>query len=121
MGWKEVECIRICGLNEEQKKAYILVHNQLTLNSDFDLEILAREIDNIKNIDLEEFDIKLDEDEKEILKEDKPEVEFSQEVDEVSNYIVLKFDNTVDWLQAQTYFGLKPVKQLGEHGREVRF
>jgi len=43
---------------------------------------------------------------------EQPEVEFTQVLDETHNYIVLYFDNDVDWLQAQTLFGIKPVKLL---------
>ena len=41
-----------------------------------------------------------------------PEVEFTQVLDETHNYIVLYFDNEVDWLQAQTLFAIKPVRLL---------
>lgn len=41
-----------------------------------------------------------------------PEVEFTQVLDETHNYIVLYFDNEVDWLQAQTLFDIKPVRLL---------
>lgn len=41
-----------------------------------------------------------------------PEVEFTQVLDETHNYVVLYFDNEVDWLQAQTLFGIKPVRLL---------
>lgn len=41
-----------------------------------------------------------------------PEVEFTQVLDESHNYVVLYFDNEVDWLQAQTLFGIKPVRLL---------
>ena len=41
-----------------------------------------------------------------------PEVEFPQVLDESHNYVVLYFDNEVDWLQAQTLFGIKPVRLL---------
>jgi len=41
-----------------------------------------------------------------------PEVEFTQVLDEEHNYVVLYFDNKVDWLQAQTVLGLKPVRML---------
>ena len=41
-----------------------------------------------------------------------PEVEFTQELLEKNNYVVLTFDNDVDWLQAQTLLGLKTVKSL---------
>jgi len=43
-------------------------------------------------------------------REEKPEVEFSEELYESSNYIVLYFDNDIDWLQALTLFDLKKVK-----------
>jgi hypothetical protein len=45
-------------------------------------------------------------------KEIKPEVEFTEELHESSNYIVLYFDNDIDWLQALTLFELKTVKAL---------
>lgn len=41
-----------------------------------------------------------------------PEVEFTQILDESHNYIVLYFDNEVDWLQAQTLFNIKNVRLL---------
>lgn len=41
-----------------------------------------------------------------------PEIEFTQILDETHNYIVLYFDNEVDWLQAQTLFNIKPVRLL---------
>jgi len=43
---------------------------------------------------------------------EKPEIEFTEELFESSNYIVLKFGNDIDWLQAQSLFGLKTVKAL---------
>jgi len=45
-------------------------------------------------------------------KEEKPEVEFTEELHESSNYIVLYFNNDIDWLQALTLFELKTVKAL---------
>ena len=41
-----------------------------------------------------------------------PEVEFTQVLSESHNYIVLYFDDDVDWLQAQTLFDIKPVRLL---------
>ena len=49
----------------------------------------------------------------ETASEDKPEVPFSEELLEAHNYIVLFFDNSVDWLQAQTIFDIKTVKESG--------
>jgi hypothetical protein len=41
-----------------------------------------------------------------------PEIEFSEELTEYRNYIVLIFDNDIDWLQAQSLLRLKTVKSL---------
>ena len=41
-----------------------------------------------------------------------PEVEFTQVLSESHNYIVLYFDDEVDWLQAQTLLDLKPVRLM---------
>lgn len=41
-----------------------------------------------------------------------PEVGFTEVLNEYHNYVVLYFDNEVDWLQAQTLFDLKQVRLL---------
>ena len=50
-----VPVIRLDHLTEEQRKAYNLVHNKLCMNSDFDLKILSKELDDIFNIDMSAF------------------------------------------------------------------
>lgn len=55
LGYTEVECIRLKGLTEEQKKAYMLVHNQLTMNTGFDLDLLETELSDIISIDMNQF------------------------------------------------------------------
>lgn len=56
LGYTEVEVIRLVGLTEEQKKAYILVHNKLTMNTSFDFNILDAELARITDIDMSVFD-----------------------------------------------------------------
>lgn len=56
LGFKEIEVIRLSHLNEQQKKAYSLIHNKLTMNTGFDLEILSDELDSIIDFDISEFD-----------------------------------------------------------------
>ena len=68
LGYNEVECIVIEGLDEEQKNAYRLIHNKLTMNSGFDLEGLEKELNKIKSMDMSEFDFNLSELEKELSK-----------------------------------------------------
>lgn len=58
--YKDVECIRLNNLSEEQKKAYILVHNKLNMETGFDNEILAKELDTITNFDMEDFGFNID-------------------------------------------------------------
>lgn len=60
LGTETVEAIRLTGMTEEQKKAYILVHNKLTMNTGFDPEILRQEIERITSIDLGIFDLEID-------------------------------------------------------------
>ena len=69
LGYKEVEIIRLSHLSEEQKKAYILAHNKLTMNTDFDLALLSDELDFLKDtdIDMSDFGFNLEED---LLEED---------------------------------------------------
>lgn len=52
---KEVPVIRLDNLSEEQRKAYMLVHNKLTTNTGFDFDILTLELEAITDIDMQEF------------------------------------------------------------------
>ena len=45
------------------------------------------------------------------------EIEFSEYLDESHNYVVLLFDNDVDWLSAQTHFKLKSVHSKRQNGK----
>ena len=106
----EVPIIRLDHLTDEERKAYTLAHNKLTMNTDFDIDILNDELDNILNIDMSDFGFVEMFDKEEKLKEEKPEIEFAEVLGEEHNYIVLYFDNDVDWLQAESLFDIKPVK-----------
>ncbi len=56
LNYKEVECIRLTDLTETKKRAYILAHNKLTMNTGFDLNILSKELEDLKDLD---FDISI--------------------------------------------------------------
>ena len=60
MGETEVDCIRLEGMTDEQKRAYILVHNQLTMNTGFDLDILEAELKTIEGLDMGFFGFDMD-------------------------------------------------------------
>lgn len=55
-GIKEIPCVLVEHLTEAQKKAYILADNKLALDAGWDNEILALEIEALKDLD---FDISL--------------------------------------------------------------
>lgn len=56
LGYEEVDCIRLTHLNEKEKKAYIIAHNKINLNTGFDTDILAEEIQNVfEDIDMTEL------------------------------------------------------------------
>ena len=77
LGMKEVPIIRLDDLTDDQRKAYTLIHNQTTMNTGFDIDILNEELENI-DIDMSDygFDIEIDDiEEGEEVKEDEtPEV-----------------------------------------------
>ena len=47
LGMEEVPVIRLDDLTDDQRKAYTLIHNQTTMNTGFDLDILNEELSNI--------------------------------------------------------------------------
>jgi site-specific DNA-methyltransferase (adenine-specific) len=59
LGFKEIEVIKLLHLSEEQKRAYTLIHNQLTMSTGFDLEILQSELDSIIGLNMENFGFEL--------------------------------------------------------------
>ena len=54
LGLKEIPIIRLDNLTDEQRKAYTLVHNKLTMNSDFDFNILDAELASL-DFNMEDF------------------------------------------------------------------
>ena len=58
--YTNIECIRLTHLTEEQKKAYILAHNKLNMETGFDTEMLIEEIDSIAEIDMSDFGFDMD-------------------------------------------------------------
>ncbi|WP_373773876.1 site-specific DNA-methyltransferase [Streptococcus ferus] len=51
----QVPVIRLKHLTEDQKRAYILAHNKITLNTDFDMNLLKQELTSIMDIDMAQF------------------------------------------------------------------
>lgn len=84
LGYKQIPVIKLDHLTDEERKSYIIAHNKLTMNSDFDIDILKTELENLKELDfdleltgfnIDELDelFKQDEEEKEIIEDEVPE------------------------------------------------
>lgn len=57
LGIYKVPVIRLDSLSDSQRRAYMLVHNKLTMNSGFDFDTLQAELDQLSDEDLD-FDMK---------------------------------------------------------------
>lgn len=51
LGWEKVPVIRLSHLDENKKKAYIIAHNKLTMNTGFDIEKLTEELEFLQGQD----------------------------------------------------------------------
>lgn len=112
LGYTEVPCVIASDLTEEQVNAYRLVDNKTNEYAEWDMQLLAGELNAIINIDMEMFGFDLEEEEKAKEKTEQPDVEFTEVLGEEHNYLVLYFDNEVDWLQAESLFDIQEVKNL---------
>lgn len=76
LGIDKVPVIRLDELTDEQRRAYMLVHNKLTMNTDFNFDILEEELENI-SINMSNFgfdDIEIEDyDPEEIIDDEMPE------------------------------------------------
>ena len=108
LGLKEVPCIVADDLSEEQIKAFRLADNKVSEKAEWDLDLLGEELEDL-DIDMSEFGFEAIEEQIEKAPMN-AEVEFGEVLGEEHNYIVLYFDNDVDWLQAESLFDIKPVK-----------
>ena len=75
LGFYEAECIRLDWLTEEERKAYALAHNKLTMNSGFIPDALDMTLAAIGEIDMSQFgfDIPEEEEPTEITDDEIPE------------------------------------------------
>jgi len=109
--WEEVPVVKIENLSDQEVNKLRLLDNKLN-ESDWDLDLL---LEQVGEIDWSDFDINwnLEDDfEEDDYEEIEPEIEFTKVLNEESNYIVLKFTNSVDWLQACSVFDIKQVQAL---------
>lgn len=118
---EEIVAVMRKGLSPEQKIELALADNRTAELAEWDpvvLEELSVEIPEI----IGEFfrENELDQILGELIEsevEEEVEIEFSEIMDEANNYIVLLFDNEIDWISAKTIFGLKTVSSYRTNGK----
>ena len=80
LGYTEVEVIRLKHLTEEQKTAYAIAHNKLTMNTEFDIEKLQYELNKLEVNDFDLSVLGFEQSElDEILQEEMEELEIEDE------------------------------------------
>lgn len=115
---KEVPCVRMEDLTEEQINKYRILDNKLNESEWSELN-LREELDMLEDMNFGDLELNKEDLFPELFeelgdkeKEEEPEIKFTEELGEENNYIVLFFDDSVDWLQAQSLFGLETVDAL---------
>lgn len=109
-GLTQVPTICLDDMTEEQIKAWRLIENK-TAESSYDETLINKEIEELlqSDIDMEAFGFTVDILEDETV-EVEPDVPFTEILNEENNYIVLKFNNKIDWLNAMGIFGIEKAK-----------
>lgn len=119
---KDVPTIEASHLNPEQKKAYIIADNRLALDAGWDEKALMKELLELSSDDFNLSLTGFEQDEIDKIlgnqeKDTEGQIVFSEEVGEAHNYVVLYFDNDIDWLSAQTHFELQSVHSKRQNGK----
>jgi hypothetical protein len=104
LGWKTVPCFVDIDLDDETMRKRAIRDN--VNYGVFDIDLI-RDLEFEKPF-LEQMNIKV----AEISFEVPAEVEFTREVMEANNYIILLFDNEMDWLSAESMFELSQAQAL---------
>jgi hypothetical protein len=109
-GIKEIS-IEVVDWTEDQQKEFIIKDN--VGFGEWNWDDLANNWDEIEltdwGLDIPDFNKNIDNEE--------GEIKISTELDQHSNYIVLKFNTDIDWLQVQSIFGLESTYSLRQNGK----
>jgi hypothetical protein len=108
-GLKEVYIVKADNLTEQQKDEFIVKDNVGFGEWDWDELANTFEAEQLEDWGLDVPGLKEPKEEGEII--------FSTELDQQSNYIVLKFNTDIDWIQAQSIFGLKSTHAKRANGK----
>lgn len=57
LGMDEVPCVTLGHLSPAQRRAYVIADNKIALNSEWDIELLTREIQELKGLEIDVSDL----------------------------------------------------------------
>lgn len=123
LGMDEVPTLSLEHLTDAQVRAYVIADNKLALNAGWDDALLASELEALKQEGFELGIVGFTEQELEELRsfaeenEKEEVVKYSTELDQESNYVVLKFSKDIDWIQAETLLGIESTYSLRQNGK----
>jgi len=109
-GLKEIYVIQADDLTENQKKEFIIKDNSSF--GDWDWDVIANEWD-IKDLNDWGVDMPILNEKLEVIGNESPEIEVTEEILEEHNYIVFTFDNKLDWQVAKEILDIKTVAKDG--------
>jgi len=109
-GLKEVYAIQAEDLTDKQKQEFIIKDNSNF--GEWDWDILANEW-NVKDLTEWGLDVPILNEKLEVIGDEKPEIEITEEILEEHNYIVFTFDNQLDWQVAKDLLNIKTVAKAG--------
>ena len=109
LGWTEAVC-NMVDLDKHAEKKLNVIMNSTAISGKYDDLKLSEILEELK-LDDDYESLRLDKleplDLSDEYEELNPDIEFSEELLEQHNYVVLYFDNEVDWLQLQTLYPLE--------------
>lgn len=113
LGMEDVPVIFVDDLDDAQRRMLTHADNQTTLMTGWDESALSFELDSLGDVfDIEDFGFDSQDSAAVTERMFDGSENFAEALDEEHQYIVIKIDNSTDWLRAQTLFDLKKGKRF---------
>ena len=114
--YKDVDCVVLDLIKEQERELNVRLNKS---GGEFDVDILANEfdIDELTDWGFKHIELGLNIDKLDAPENIDTEHPFATELDFSNNYIVLKYDNDIDWIQAKTLFELKTETARSTNGK----
>lgn len=95
--------------DDPKRRSLAIADNAAGDTSEFDFEVITEE-------EADEWGIEMPT-EAETKNLDEGVIEFSNELDQLSNYVVLKFNSDIDWIQVQGMLGIESTYSMRANGK----